>query len=228
MATLIVPWYRPHSDRHASELLCALIGSLRAPGLERLLLVSESEPPPLFDPRLEFVRTPARASWWDLFELVRDEGPFAICNADCAVVDLRHVALLLPHECLWISRWEPDGNSRYRCALYGADLFAFAAVPDRIEGHPGMPGEYGGDTRLGQALEAAGYRVRNLPCAVPIIHYHAERSPLDELSRPGLGQPCGYHCEPAGDYPSPLWREALTRPEQRVQPMLYPEPLAPG
>jgi hypothetical protein len=223
VSTLIVPWYRSRSERHNAELLGALFANLRAPGVERVLLVSECDPPPVHDPRLEVVPCQRRPTWWELFELVRDEGPFAIVNADCAVVDARHIATLGAEQCLWISRWEVcPAPHRYLLARYGADLFGFGSVPDRIAGLAGHPGEYSADTFLGEALEAASYQVRNLPCAVPPVHFHAERDRSEEIARPGLGSECGYHSEPSGDHPSPLWSETVPPFESRVPPLQYP------
>ena len=210
MPTIIVPWYRSSSERHNSELLGALFSNLSAPGVERLICVSEDPPPPVSHPKLEFVTVDARPTFWRLFELVRDEGPFAVLNADCAIQDARHLSVLREPDCLWVTRWGvhhgKPGNGRYYLDG-GADLFGFACVPDRLPKIPCAPGEVYCDRVLGRELQKAGYRPRNLPWAVPLIHFHAERVRLEDEERPATGEYTNWFAVPEGEPRSPLWHE---------------------
>jgi hypothetical protein len=210
MVTLIVPWYRSKSERHNSELLGALFSNLSAPGVTRVLLATEGAPPPVSHPLLEIVECKTRPTFWELFELVRDEGPFAILNADCSIVDARYVAELGPRQCLWITRWGvhhgKPGNGRYYLDG-GADCFAFGAVPDDLPRSDVAPGQSYCDRVIGRELSEAGYELRNLPWAVPIIHFHAERIEAEDNDRPSFGLYTEFFVRPTGEHRSDKWVE---------------------
>jgi hypothetical protein len=212
MVALLVPWYRSDSPRHNSELLGALFENLQAPGVDRLILVCDGDSPPVHHDRLEVVEHSGRPTFWDLFELARGAGPFAIVNADCSIVDLRHVAALGPDEWLWVTRWnirrgEPCGAARRYALDGGADLFAFPSVPERLPHEAWAPGEVYCDRALGLAMAEAGYAAFNRPWAVPILHYHAERVRAEDERRPASGKFAPFSVRPTFDFRSPLWHE---------------------
>lgn len=210
MATLVVPWYQSSSERHNSELLGALFSNLSCPGVSRILLVSETDPPPVRHEKLEFVSVKGRPTFWDLFDLVQGEGPFAVVNADCAVQDARFVDTLEGLECLWVTRWDVNYGAplpdRYKLS-WGADLFGFPSVPAKLPREPWAPGEVYCDRVLGVALVEAGYQVRNLPWAVPVVHLHARRVRDEDENRPSSGTFRAFSIVPTADHRSPLWSE---------------------
>ena len=211
MALVILPWYRSDSPRHNSELMMALFHNLQCPGVDRVYLVSEYDPPSLAHSKLEFIRVDERPSFSSLFGLAATvPGPFIIVNADCALVDARAVDRLEPNDALWITRWDVRNgaplSSRYALS-WGADAFAFPAVPDRLPENVGAPGEAYCDRVIGRALAEAGYRVRNLPWAVPLLHFHAERVRSEDERRPSSGEYTAYSVRPTDELRSPLWKE---------------------
>jgi hypothetical protein len=158
----------------------ALGYTARAPGVDRLLIVTESRAPYVGPPG-KLIRLERRPSFWDLFDLVRGHpGPFAVLNADCALFDARVIDTLRGDQALWVTRWQlrkrPRPNELYWFDTsggdYGADLFAFASVPERLPRDGCMPGEAYCDRVIGTTATEAGYQLRNLPCAVPIVHFH--------------------------------------------------------
>jgi len=158
---------------------------------------------------LELVECERRPTFWSLFELVR-EGPFCVLNADCSLVDARFIATLEGRQSLWVTRWGikhgSPGNGRYYLDG-GADCFAFAAVPNDLPRIPCAPGESYCDRVLGVELARAGYELRNLPWAVPVIHFHAERIPEEDRTRPATGEYCAFFVKPTGEHRSDRWKE---------------------
>jgi hypothetical protein len=218
MVALLVPWYRSDSPRHNSELLGALFENLQSPGVDRLILVCDGDAPPVHHQRLEVVEHSGRPTFWDLFELARGLGPFAIVNADCSVIDARHIATLEHPDWLWVTRWsirrgEPCGAARRYALDWGADLFAFPRVPDHLPHGPWAPGEVFCDRALGVAMRDAGYVAHNRPWAVPCLHYHAERVRGEDERRPASGKYVAFSVRPEIDGRSPLWSEPF---EQKV------------
>jgi hypothetical protein len=210
VATILLPWYHSLSPRHQSELMLALFHTLTAPGVDRVLLVSEVPGPPLSHPRLEFVSAPRRPTFWDLFEVARGVGPFAICNADCGIIDARAIDTLRGDLCFWVTRWDVRYGAPlcHRYALsYGADLFAFPEVPERLERGPWAPGEVYCDRVLGRALSDANYLLSNPALGVPVVHFHHERVRVEDEMRPATGRYQAFAIKPTEHLRSPLWSE---------------------
>jgi hypothetical protein len=210
VAILVIPWYVSECPRHNSEIMLALFHNLTAPGVDRVVVVSEQGAPSIQHPRLEFVSAPARPSFWDLFEVVRDQGPFAVANADCAVVDLRLVDKLRGDAAFWTTRWDvypgrPVGD-RYRLS-WGADLFAFAGAPDLLERGPWAPGEVYCDRAIGRAMVEAGYQVSNPSWGVPVLHFHASRVRSEDARRASSGIYKAFSVRPTELPRSPIWSE---------------------
>lgn len=190
--------------------MLALFHNLGAPGVDRVLIVSEVDGPRMQHPKLEFVSAPSRPTFWDLFEVARGCGPFAIVNADCAVVDLTLVDKLRAPDAYWVTRWDvypgrPVGD-RYRLS-WGADLFAFAEVPDLLEKGPWAPGEVYCDRALGGALVEAGYSLTNPAWGVPVLHFHASRVREEDQARPASGKYKAFSIPPTVPPRSSLWTE---------------------
>lgn len=190
--------------------MLALFHTLNAPGVDRVLVVSECSPPPLFHSKVEYVATEKRPTFWELFELARGIGPFAICNADCGIVDARAVDTLSGDHCFWVTRWELRYGApiAHRYVLsYGADLFAFPEVPERLERGPWAPGEVYCDRVLGRALAESNYLLSNPAWGVPIIHFHHERVRAEDEERPATGEYRAFGIRPTEHLRSPLWTE---------------------